>query len=192
MKQVTPVVATPNIRILKAGQCSSLSGKSKLTYHVGCDEGSAIYFRVHANSSSGYFSREWVSMAAIQKVLASVPADKAITSFVLQSTYVGQSGNNAGFLCAVLVAEHLVEPVPDKQRCYSCTDGKTFAEEMSALITSGVSIKVAEPVAKKAVKQSDKTVTVEATSSMDAPVQDAVIADTTSAKRTVGKAIKKS
>lgn len=163
MTQAIQKSTAPAIRILKAGICPSVSGKSKLTYHFGCDADSQVFLRVHANSSSGYFSREWIGMAAIQQVFANVPADKGITSFLLHSLFEGKSQNNAGFLFAVLVAEGLVQPSPDKQRSYQCTDGKQFAAEVSALIASGASLKVDEPVAKPAGKIKGKAAIVEPT-----------------------------
>lgn len=146
---------TTAIRILKASVCNSVSGKSQLAFHIGCNAESQVFFRVHSNSSSGYFSREWVSMAAIQQVFANVPADKGITSFLLHTLFEGKSQNNAGFLFAVLVAEHLVEPVPET-RYYRCTDGKQFAAAISQLLASGVSLEVAEAPAKTSSKATAK------------------------------------
>lgn len=143
----TTLPATPVMRILKIATCPSVSGKSILKYHVGCNDKSEIYLRVHSNSSSGYFSREWIAMSAIQEVFVNVPADKGITSFLLSSLYQGKSQNNYGFLFAALVSEGLAEPVPE-QRYYRCTDGKKFAAEITALINSDTNLKVDEPVVK--------------------------------------------
>ena len=55
----------PELRILKTGNCPSLSGKSKLTYHIGCTSEFEIQFRVFSNTGSGFFSNEWVSLNSI-------------------------------------------------------------------------------------------------------------------------------
>jgi hypothetical protein len=51
------------MRILRIATCPSLSGRSELTYHVGCNrETNAISFRLWENSSSGMFSNTWFSL----------------------------------------------------------------------------------------------------------------------------------
>jgi hypothetical protein len=51
------------MRILRIATCPSLSGRSELTYHVGCNESGAIHFRLWANTAAGMFSNIWFSMA---------------------------------------------------------------------------------------------------------------------------------
>lgn len=154
--------ATPAlpIRILKIGTCPSLSGKSSLTYRICSNAESELLCQVTENSSSGYFSRELVAMKAIQQLFADVPAEKGITSFLLHTLFEGKSQNNAGFLLAVLVAEKLVEPVPET-RYYRCTDGQQFAAVISQLLASGTNIQVDEPPTKLASKVKGKTANVE-------------------------------
>lgn len=141
-----------NIRILKIGTCPSLSGKSTLTYHIGCNAESELYFRTYANSSSGYFSQEWVSLVSIQKAFAKVPADGAITSYLMRDLFTGKSTNTPGFVFAALLAEGLVQPSSIVERCYQCTDGKEFFTEIQALIDSAVSLD-ADAKPKKASKK---------------------------------------
>ena len=50
-----------DIHILKRGNCNNLSGKSKLTYQIGCDASGAMYFRLSSNDGGGFFSKEWVA-----------------------------------------------------------------------------------------------------------------------------------
>lgn len=146
----TSVTATTSgkIRILKIATCPSISGKSTLTYHIGYgvlvatvgNANSEILFRVHANSSSGYFSREWISLVAIQQVFAKVPADGAITSYLLHKLFKGKSANTPAFMLAALLAEGLVQPSSIKDRCHDCTDGKAFFTEIQALIESDIAL----------------------------------------------------
>lgn len=131
------------IRILKIENCPSLSGKSTLTYHIGCNAKSEIQFRVFGNTGSGFFSNEWISLGAIQKVSNTIPLDKPITSFLLLNPiYVGRSQNSPGFLLAVLKNEGLVVPVEGNVRCYRRIAPEKFMAEVNALIESGVDLKV--------------------------------------------------
>ncbi|MFA6203363.1 MAG: hypothetical protein WC710_09300 [Gallionella sp.] len=135
MKETQIVVLTvPVVRIIKIATCLSLSGQSTLTYHVGCNAESEVYFRVHANSSRGYFSREWVGTDSIGKALAE---SSAITSFTLLHTYKGKSQNNGGFMLAVLLAEGLVSRF-DRQ--YLIADPDEFNASVKALMESAVSL----------------------------------------------------
>lgn len=158
-KQETQVDAAtePTIRILKIGTCPSLSGKSTLTFHVGCNAESEIHFRIYANSSSGYFSRnEWVSADSIGKVLGE---STSITSFTLQSAYVGKSQNNGGFLLAALFAEGLVNRSADNERQYLLGDPAAFNAEIKALMESDASLdpdaKPKKPSKKKSTPEAE-------------------------------------
>lgn len=135
MKNVT---ANPEseIRVLKSATCPSLSGKSKLTYLVGCTAKSEILFRVHSNNGGGFFSNEWVSMNAIQQVLDKSPNNKAITSYVLHKLFQGKSLNTPAFLVAALQNEGLLKASKEKKRCFEANDPKEFMTRMKALIQS--------------------------------------------------------
>lgn len=134
---MTDKANVPSIRILKIATCPSLSGKSSLTYHVGCNAESEIHFRIYANSGSGYFSREWVAADRVGKALAESPD---ITSFTLQSAYVGKSQNNGGFILAALFAEGLVNRSADNERQYQLADPDAFNAEMESLMESDASL----------------------------------------------------
>lgn len=134
-------------RVLKIGTCPSLSGKSTLTYHIGCavnGEGictaesdgpeAGIQFRVYANSGAGFFSNEWVSLNAIQQVFAKSP--NSIISFVLHPLFRGKSLNTHAFLLAVLKQEGLVRPSKENRRCYERLDPTGFMAEVKALMAS--------------------------------------------------------
>ena len=151
---VPEVSATPapTVRIIKVGTCLSLSGKSNLSYHIGhaiadtedsataVEAGSCIMFRVNTNSSSGFFSREWVAMSKIQQELDKVPSGHGITSFTLFPIFTGRSQNSPGFLLAVLLNEGLVTHLPEKQRSYGRLPDAGFIAEMVKLIDAGVDL----------------------------------------------------
>lgn len=128
-------------RILKIATAPSLSGKSRLTYHIGCRSDSEVLLRVYANSSTGYFSKEWVALNAIQQLLAKAPQDGTLTSTALIPLFEGKSINTPPFLFAALLNEGLVKPSTTTKRCYECTDGKAFQAQIKALIASKVDLK---------------------------------------------------
>lgn len=135
-----PAIPAPLIRILKAGTCPSLSGKSKLSYEVGCNGESAIYFQVSGNSGGGQHNIEWVAMEKIWKALGE---STNITSFSLHSVFKGKSLNNGGFWLAALKNEGLVLASEDeKVRSYQLGDYGKFMAEMKTLIKSGVDMKI--------------------------------------------------
>jgi hypothetical protein len=135
MKTVTP---ESDIRILKVGSCLSVSGKSTLTYHVGCKADSEILLRIYANTAAGFFSQEWLPLTSINQVLTK--AGGHFTSFALQSLFRGKSQNNTAFLLAVLQCEGLVGRATDKKRCYDKLDTGPFIAEIKALIGSNTSL----------------------------------------------------
>ena len=134
MKPTTPSNPEPVIRILKTGTCPSLSGKSKLTYHIGCVGKSDVQFRIHANSSTGFFSDEWIALSAIQPILDKQPTGEPFPSFVLLKLFRGKSINTAGFLFAALKQEGLVKTSEENKRCYERMDPKAFMHSVKALI----------------------------------------------------------
>jgi hypothetical protein len=153
MKPATP--ETP-IRLLKVGSCPSLSGKGKLTYHIGCTDKSEVQFRVYANTGGGFFNNDWISLNAIQQVFDKHPSSKPLTSHVLNPLFRGQSANTPGFLLAALKQEGLVQPVKDKLRCYERVDPKEFLTGIKALIKSSVDLKV-EPLKAEGKAPKDKS-----------------------------------
>lgn len=144
MKHSKSDIPQPVIRFLKTGSCPSLSGKSTLTYQIGCNAESSIQFQVAANTGGGFFSDEWVAFDTIQKVFDKQPKDKPIVSHILYPLFHGRSLNTPAFLLAVLKAEGLVKPLGDKKRGYERVDSSEFMSEIKKLINSTVDLKVEE------------------------------------------------
>ena len=46
------------MRVLKTSSCKTLSGKSTLTYQIGCNPDSIIHLRISRNDGGGFFSPE--------------------------------------------------------------------------------------------------------------------------------------
>ena len=135
------------IRIVKIGTTTNVSGKHKLTYHIGCDTESDIYFRVYENSGGGYFSTEWVSLKAIQQAIEQ--GRKPTTSFALYGLFNGKSVNTPAFLLAALLKEGLVNIHEDNQRCYAAANPDPFINEINLLIASDINIQIEDKPKKK-------------------------------------------
>ena len=128
------VPSDPEVRVLKSAGCPSVSGKSKLTYEIGLQGETDPVIRIVRNSGGGFFSDEWLPLAAIQKVLAGRAAEKGLTSNAFRGTYLGKSVNTAGFLVAVLKAEGVIQPQAEKTRVYEVADWDGFVNGIQALM----------------------------------------------------------
>lgn len=144
----TATTADQEVRIVSVQSCSSVTGKSRLTYHVGVLD-SEIRLRVHANSGGGFFSNEWVTLRAI---LAQTPAMTSFTSRALHRLFKGKSANTPAFLIAVLKQEGLVRPSSADRRRWERGDVEGFQTRIAEL---------AEPQ-KNAKKKADTPVSVSA------------------------------
>ena len=131
------------VKVLKTGVCPSLSGRSSLTYHIGCrsdliDKAGAefndgVSFRIHGNSGSGLFSDQWVPSTSLKTIFDKEKSKNAVTSSSLNSVFAGRSVNTAGFILAVLKAEGLVIHMEDMRRYYQCANADQFFVEMKIL-----------------------------------------------------------
>lgn len=131
---------TPAIRILKIGQCSSLSGRSELVYHWQCSESGALSVRLAENTGKGMFNRDLVAFSDINALLCAATPESPITSSGLQSLYEGKSANCGSFLGAVLLHVGLISRYEDSLRQYQRLDPSAFLSEMQELVESGVSL----------------------------------------------------
>lgn len=147
-----------SIKIAKAGECSSLSGKGSLNYQIGYDSQSNIYFRVTANSGGGWFSGDWVSMQVIQSALDKAP--KPLTSYALQILFKGKSVNTPAFLFAALKQEGLVTTDPNNPRCYLAAPTDDFMTSMQQLIATGIVLKLDAKVTGKGMVKAKRTADV--------------------------------
>lgn len=148
------------IRILKIGTCSTLSGRSQLTYHVGNDTDLAVHIRVVNNSGNGQFNSNWVSLSEIEKLLTSHPADKPMTSSAMLPVFRSRSSNSPAFLYACCMAEGLVKPGTEKDSGYLLGDIEAFRQAMSTLIAAGTDLSApadtpSAPVKKRPGKRSE-------------------------------------
>ena len=128
------------IRILKIATCPSLSGRSTLTYQVGCNAEYELHVRITQNSGGGQFNADWVPMATIEKLLTAHPADKPMSSRIMQPVFRSKSANSPAFLASSLLAEGLIKAGKEKGTRYLLGDIDGAKKEMSGLITAGTDL----------------------------------------------------
>ena len=130
-----------DMRILKKAMCFTISGRSKITYHVGATPDETIHIRIHANQNGGMFSQEWVPFDAIQEALKDDREGAAITSVRLIPLFKGKSVNTPSFLLAALKDLKLVRPMQGKQRHHERLNPRPFLDQMEKLTASDVKAK---------------------------------------------------
>lgn len=136
----------PEMRILKVENCPSLSGKSTLTYQIGCTPEAEIQFRIITNTGTGFFSNEWVSLEAMLQSFAGKPS---FTSAVLYPLFRGKSVNTHGFMLAVLRHEGLVKA---QGRNETYVEPTGYMDALRALVDSPIADDKPKKVAKKTTK----------------------------------------
>lgn len=131
------------IRILQETSCNSLSERTTLTYQIGCNEHNDILFRIHDNSGTGKFNREWFSSGDMLELI--YESKKPFSWKVLYPLVKGKSVNTACFLLAILKNEGLLQPL---DRLYEQKSSAEFQDRMKQLIGT---VKKPRTKAKKSV-----------------------------------------
>ena len=168
-KASTKAITEPRLRILKIARCPTVSGKSTLTYHVGCTPESVIKLRLYGNTGNGFLNQDWIAWTAIQEKLE---LHSPFTSQVLHALFSGKSLNSPGFLMAVLKAEGVVKASTVKGRCYELTKDAGFLAEIERLTASGVELDAdteGRGEARSAAKAKPKKQAGEAEATTEAP-----------------------
>ncbi|PTQ79772.1 hypothetical protein [Nitrosomonas ureae] len=132
------VTTESDIRILKVATCPSLSGKSTLTYQIGCIAESDIQFRIVANTGGGFFSKEWIALNATLDAFNKRQADKPIVSLLLYPLFQGKSLNTPAFLLAALKQEGLVIPLDENPKHYTQLPSDAFMAEVEKLMQTAI------------------------------------------------------
>ncbi len=136
------------IHTIKTGNCSSRSGKSKLTYLIGADADSEIHFRINGNTGNGFFNNDWVPLKTILELLTK--AGGAFTSYALHPLLKGKSNNTPAFLIASLLEEGIIHRSVSEKRCYELSDVSMFMAKIKPLLESKTESK---PSKKKPVNE---------------------------------------
>jgi hypothetical protein len=124
-------IVTTTMRVLKRDTCPSSSGRSELSYQIGCNEEEELYFMVYKNSGKGFFNSGWQSLKSIMALLEETPYP--ITGATLLPLYNRLSINTSYFLLVCLLNEGIVERW---KRIYKLTDIEPFMAKMKGLIAS--------------------------------------------------------
>jgi hypothetical protein len=142
----------PDMKVLKTATCKTLSGKSTLTYQIGCNSDADIHLRITKNSGGGFFSDEWVKYEDIQAVLKERFKDSPILSHFISPLLQGKSSNTSGFIMGILSHLKLIRPLPKKKRLHELLDPKPFLDTVEKLMSSEVKAKgtVRKAASKKA------------------------------------------
>jgi hypothetical protein len=135
------------MRILKTGECPSLSGKSTLTYQIACNSDNEVHVALTGNSGGGHLNSDWVSLEEIYSILSS--QKKPVTSGALQDLYQGKSSNNASFTTAILLKKGLLKVSPGNKH-YNLVGQVEYKKIVKALLGS--------PTAKKKSSKKSKGV----------------------------------
>ena len=144
--------STETIHTIKTGNCSSRSGKSKLTYLIGADSDSDIHFRIHGNTGNGFFNNDWIQLENILELLGK--SGGAFTSFTLHPLLKGKSNNTPAFLIASLLEEGIIHRSVSEKRCYELSDVSVFMAKIEPLMESKTVIeKESKPSKKKPVNE---------------------------------------
>jgi len=138
------------MKILKTGNCSSLSGRSTLTYKIGCKD-DEIFLCLTDNTGQGIFNKDWISLVRLDSLLASV--QEPITSGLLRTIFKGKSANSAGFVLAVLLSEKLLKTSQGNLRHYERVDTATFNAVIGSLKESDVTVEATHPLPPKISKK---------------------------------------
>ena len=137
---------------LKTGNCSSRSGKSKLTYLIGADSASEIHFRINGNTGNGFFNKDWVPLKTILELLGK--SGGAFTSYALHPLLKGKSNNTPAFLIASLLEEGIIHRSVSEKRCYEMSDVSVFMAKIKPMTEAKTVIeKESKPSKKKPVTE---------------------------------------
>ena len=140
----------PDMRILKTTSCKTLSGKSTLTYQIGCTPESIVHLRIAGNTGGGFFSDEWIPFEGILEVLKDRPRGTPVLAHLLTPLLKGKSVNTSAFLLAAMKHLKLLRPLPKKQRLHELQDPTPFLDQVEKLMSSAGNVKSVRKTTKKA------------------------------------------
>ena len=120
-----PATLDSLIRVLKDGNCPSLTGRSALGYQLGLKDESELYLRLVSNTGSGFFSKEWIACTVIEQLITGA-AELTSTSF--KTLFPNKSVNTGGFVMAVIKALGLIQSNVLNSRWHEQAKEMTFEQ----------------------------------------------------------------
>ena len=129
------------MRVLSTGTCDTLSGSSKLTYHIGCHAGRRD-LPACAQQHRRRLLLSGVDLAAGHPDGAEETSGReAHHVHPADASYRGRSANTPGFLLAVLLHEKLVRSMQGKLRRHELGDPSVFTDKVDKLLAPGSNVK---------------------------------------------------
>lgn len=145
----SPEVSSENpdalIRVLKNGNCPSLTARSTLGYQLGLKDESELYLRLVSNTGSGFFSKEWVACSVIEQL---INGSAELTSTSFKAIFPNKSVNTGGFVMAVIKALGLIQTNPQNSRWHQQMPEMTFEQvAIEAMVQEDEAEKMVSPKA---------------------------------------------
>ena len=106
LPETLPATLDSLIRVLKDGNCPSLTARSTLGYQLGLKDETELYLRLVSNTGSGFFSKEWVACTVIEQLITGATE---LTSTSFKTLFPNKSVNTGGFVMAVVKALGLIQ-----------------------------------------------------------------------------------
>ena len=149
------------MKVISTKTCSSLSGKSTITYKLGRDEANALYIRLHENTGGGFFNDDWYPAQELADSIQAAASSEGLTSTALRPLFRGRSANTPAFYSAVLRNEGALLPYKRTVRRHLVGDLEAFLTQTEST-TPPVKRKTAAK--KKASKKTSSRKTTKKTS----------------------------
>ncbi|MCK5098364.1 MAG: hypothetical protein KAR45_09685 [Desulfobacteraceae bacterium] len=124
-----------DIRVLYSAECCKLTtrGKGNLQYEIGFrDDSDESFIRIVSSGSSGAFSKGWVAITDIKKIVDNVD-EGGCRALILQDLHKGKSANNHGFLGAVLKHLGVFTTEPDQPTILYFENWDSLMEKIESL-----------------------------------------------------------
>ncbi len=122
------------ISTLYTGECSSVSGRSTLTYLIGKhDTEGSLHLRIAGNSGKGMWCKDWASVQAIEAIVIGSGELKAKSFHCL---HPGKSINTGGFVLAALRDLGVVRPVEANTRHHEHVPTSTIEKAVAERLTN--------------------------------------------------------
>ena len=123
--------ALPIIECLCTAECTSVSGRSTLTYAIGRHPDRSLHLRIVSNSGGGMFCGDWASGDRIDALVA---GGHELTSRSFHALHPGKSINTGGFVMSALRDLGLIRLNPENSRHHVHVEGMGFAQVALAAV----------------------------------------------------------
>jgi hypothetical protein len=123
--------STPDlIFVTYVGQCSSLSERSSLSFHIGRhSQNESLHLRICGNTGNGMYCKDWCAIEQIETVVLATPD---LTAHSLHVLHPGKSINTGGFILAVLRSLGYVRAQADNTRLHEHTPEVSLEQAIEA------------------------------------------------------------